>query len=249
MDVIPSDDDFSGYKVIVAPMLYMLRPGTAGKLKAFVENGGQLLATYLTGYVDMDQLCYLGGFPGEGLSELFGVISEEIDTLYPGDRNCVRFTKGALPTAGDGCKEDGCKGENFQGPVYEVRDYAEVLRVQDAEVLACYGEDYYAGTPAVTRKAGGQGNAYYVACRMQAWDMRALFEKILDDTGVVRKELPEGVEYHVRIGEEGRYEFYLNCSGKTAEVKDVDGVDLVSGANVRGGLMLEGFGTAVVLNK
>lgn len=279
MDVIPSDDDFSGYKVIVAPMLYMLRPGTAGKLKAFVEKGGQLLATYLTGYVDMDQLCYLGGFPGEGLSELFGVVSEEIDTLYPGDRNCVRFAEGALPAAEGCCEESGCEnincskedscedagtgkedgsgkegggqepasgGAEYKGPVYEVRDYAEVLRVQDAEVLACYGEDYYAGTPAVTRKAWGQGYAYYVAARLQASDMRALFASLLADAGIPGKELPDGVEFHVRTGEEGVYEFYLNHSGQAVKVKDVDGVDVISGRKVEGLLALDRDGAAVI---
>lgn len=280
MDIIPSDDDFSDYNVIVAPMLYMLRPETADKLKAFVEKGGQLLATYLTGYVDMDQLCFLGGFPGDGLSALFGVISEEIDTLYPGDRNCVKFVGGvwaeeakkAQPGTGkgtDSCAErpldvqaeDETENETedetehetedkadaqIYALTYEVRDYAEVLRVQDAEVLAYYGEDYYAGTPAVTRKASGQGSAYYVAARLKAQDMRVLFQKMLADAGVETKALPDGVEYHVRSGEEGRYEFYLNHSAEAVVVKDVKGVDLISGKTADGELEMEGFGVAVV---
>lgn len=82
MNVVASDDNLDDYNVVVAPMLYMLRPGTADNLKKFVKRGGQLLATYLTGYVDDNTLCFLGGFPGNGLSELFGLISEEIDTLY-----------------------------------------------------------------------------------------------------------------------------------------------------------------------
>lgn len=47
----------------------------------------------MTGYVDENQLNYLGGFPGDGLKDLFGVISEEIDTLYPSDRNRVHFAE------------------------------------------------------------------------------------------------------------------------------------------------------------
>ena len=93
MDVVGSDEDLSPYTVVVAPMLFLLQPGTAVNLKQFVERGGQLLATYFTGYVDENQLCYLGGFPGDGLSELFGIVSEEIDTLYPKDRNSIRFTE------------------------------------------------------------------------------------------------------------------------------------------------------------
>ena len=56
-DVIASDDPLDDYDVIVAPMLYMLRDGAAESLAAFVKRGGQLLATYFTGYVDKNQLC------------------------------------------------------------------------------------------------------------------------------------------------------------------------------------------------
>ena len=76
MDIVGSDEDLDCYDLVVAPMLYMLQPGTAQNLKAFVERGGQLLATYLCGYVDSEQLCYLGGFPGDGLKDLFGIVSE-----------------------------------------------------------------------------------------------------------------------------------------------------------------------------
>ena len=231
MDIIPSDGELSGYSVIAAPMLYMLRPRTSEKLKAFVEGGGQLLATYLLGYVDMDQLCYLGGFPGDGLSELFGVISEEIDTLYPEDKNRVNFAAG---TEFEKCQS--C----------EVRDYAEILRIKDCEVLACYEKDYYAGMPAVTRKKSGQGNAYYVAARMKAEDMRPLFEKMLSDAGLKIRKLPDGVEYHVRSGKEGVYEFYLNHSAEAVVVENVTGRDLLNGSMADGELHMEGMGVSVI---
>lgn len=235
MDIVPSDGDFSDYRVLIAPMLYLLQPDTAAGLKAFVENGGALLATYLTGYVDKDQLCFLGGFPGDGLNELFGLISEEIDTLYPSDRNHIRFQ-------GEGCARiDGMKQLTW-----EVADYAEVLRVQDAETLAVYTEDYYAGMPAVTRKATGRGVAYYVAARVAPGEMRPLLERILEDAGVPARRQPEGVEYHCRSGEEGVYEFYLNYSGDTVEIPDAEGVDMLTGNPVKAPLVLEADGAAVI---
>lgn len=225
MDVVGSDEDLSRYDLVIAPMLYLLQPGTAQNLKAFVERGGQLMATYFTGYVDADQLCYLGGFPGDGLKELFGVISEEIDTLYPTDRNGIAF-------------------EN--GEKWEVADYAEVLRVQDARVLGTYTEDYYRGGAAVTCKEYGKGKAYYVAARTSAAQMLPLFQSMLADAGIPARQLPEGVEYHVRSGEEGVYEFYLNCTGEPAAVSEVNGFDLVSETEVRDTLHLPGCGAAVV---
>lgn len=60
------------------------------------------------------------------------MISEEIDTLYPSDRNRVHFA---------------------EMPEGEVRDYAEVLRVADGtNVLGTYEQDYYKGMAAVTER-------------------------------------------------------------------------------------------------
>ncbi|MCR2048026.1 beta-galactosidase [Acetatifactor muris] len=225
MDVVGSDEDLSAYDVVVAPMLYLLQPGTAGNLKAFVERGGQLLATYFTGYVNADQLCYLGGFPGDGLKDLFGIISEEIDSLYPSDRNGIQMT-------------DGTK--------WEVKEYAEILQVQDAQILGRYTDDFYGGSAAVTCKNHGRGNAYYVAARTAGEQMLPLFEKMLADGGIPVRKLPGGVEYHVRSGEEGRYEFYLNCTGEEQTVSDVKGKDLVTDTEVQGTLTLQRYGAAVV---
>ncbi len=225
MDIIGSDEDLSGYDLVVAPMLYMVQKGAAENLKRFVERGGQLLATYFTGYVDTEQLCFLGGFPGDGLSELFGIVSEEIDTYYPSDRNHIRLEDGSL---------------------WEVVDYAEVLRVKDAKVLAEYTEDYYADTAALTCKEYGRGKAYYMAARVKPEEMMPLFEKMLADAQIPVKKLPEGVELHVRTGEEGAYAFYLNGSPETVEIADVEGVDMLTGAGIQGTLTLPGYGVAVL---
>ncbi len=225
MDVVGSEEDLSRYDLVAAPMLYMLQPGTAENLKRFVERGGQLLATYFTGYVDTEQLCFLGGFPGDGLSELFGVVSEEIDTYYPSDRNHIRF-------------EDG--------KVWEVADYAEILRVKDARTLARYTEDFYADTAALTCREYGKGKAYYMAARVRPEEMVPLFELMLADAGIPMKKLPDGVECHVREGEEGIYAFYLNGNAKAVDIDGVEGMDMLTGTQIRGTLTLPGYGAAVL---
>ncbi len=225
MDVVGSDEDLSDYNVVVAPMLYMLQPGTAKNLKRFVERGGQLFATYCTGYVDKEQLCFLGGFPGDGLKSLFGIVSEEIDSLYPSDRNGIVLEDGSC---------------------WEVRDYAEILRVQDAQVLGTYADDFYKGTAALTCKEYGKGRAYYAAARTAAEQMQPLFEKMLTDAGIPVRKLPEGVECHVRSGESGNYAFYLNSTSEQVSVSGVAGRELVTDAEVEGVLTLPAFGVAVV---
>ncbi len=225
MDVVGSDENLDQYDLVVAPMLYLLQPGVAGNLKKFVERGGQLVATYFTGYVDENLLCYLGGFPGDGLTDLFGVISEEIDSLYPTDRNAVVFP---------------------DGKQWEVKDFAEILRVKDAKVLGVYGSDFYEGTPAVTCKEYGKGKAYYVAARCEGKHMVPLFEQMMADAQIPVRRLPQGVECHVRSGEEGTYAFYLNAREEETKVPGVQGLDLVTGSRVEGELTLPGYGVAVV---
>ncbi len=225
MDVVGSDEDLSDYNVVAAPMLYMLQPGTAENLTKFVERGGQLFATYCTGYVDKEQLCFLGGFPGDGLKSLFGIVSEEIDSLYPSDRNGIVLEDGSC---------------------WEVRDYAEILRVQDAQVLGTYADDFYKGTAALTCKEYGKGRAYYAAARTAAEQMQPLFGKLLADAGIPVRKLPEGVECHVRSGESGNYAFYLNSTSEQVSVSGVAGRELVTDAEVEGVLTLPAFGVAVV---
>lgn len=225
VDIINQTDSFEGYRVIAAPMLYLLKEGVAERLTEFVEKGGELLATYLTGYVDANTLCFLGGFPGDGLSSLFGVVSEEIDTLYPADRNAVRFADG---------KEA------------EVKDYAERLRVKDAEVLGTYTADFYAGEAAVTSRRHGQGHAYYLGCRLDFMQMQKLFFVMLENAGVESRHIPENVEFHARVCEEGRYEFYLNMGTEQTAVSGVAGRNLLTGETVAGTLLLNGYGAAVL---
>lgn len=234
-DVISQTDDFAGYQVLVAPMLYLLRPGVAERMQSFVEGGGELLATYLTGYVDENTLCYLGGFPGDGLSGLFGIVSEEIDTLYPTDQNSVRFEEGVL------------QGGDISGREEQVRDYAERLRVSDADILGRYTEDFYAGEPAVTERRQGEGHACYVGCRLSMSGMRTLFARLFARAGVCGRALPEGVQCHVRAAGNRRYEFYLNMTDRETEVSDVQGEDILTGEKLQGTLAMGPYGVAVVM--
>ncbi|MDY3918493.1 MAG: beta-galactosidase [Candidatus Limivivens sp.] len=226
-DVVSMCDDLSAYAVVAAPMLYLLKEGAAENLKRYVRGGGQLVATYLTGYVNENTLCFLGGFPGDSLTELFGLYSEEIDTLYPSDRNRAVFA---------------------DGETFEIHDFAEILKVRDAEVLASYGDDFYAGTPAVTCRQEGKGRAWYVGARISREGMEKIFRACLKEAGVQTRELPEGIEYRVRQGGGKRYAFYLNETDRRVELPEVTGFELLRRQETAG-LVLEPFGAAVLRNE
>lgn len=225
-DIVSSDADWSGYRIICAPMLYLLHDGIGRKIADFVASGGQFMATYATGYVDKTTLANLGGFPGQGLYEVFGMKSEEIDTLYPEDSIDISFNKNKI----------------------KAHDYQELLRDVTAEVLATYESDYMAGTPAITRNAYGKGHAYYVAARVDQDDIRSLYEEMLDNAGIEHTLLPKGIEKYSRYGDGCRYDFYLNCTAEALQVEGVSGNALLGPAAEGGRLTLPGYGAAVYSN-
>lgn len=167
----------------------------------------------LVNWHDYNTLCYLSGFPGSGLNELFGVTIEELDTYYPNGKNYVTFSNKKQET---------------------VKDYAEQIRVQDAEILGTYVEDFHAGEAAATRKQTGVGWAYYTDCRLDQVSMTELIKELITNAGIRIKELPENVEYHERYTDTYRYAFYINEGDVAAELLNVNGTELLSGQVVNG---------------
>ncbi len=216
-DVISANDVSDEYQIVIAPMLFLLKEDAADKMIKYVENGGILLGTYMTGYVNENCLAFLGGFPGQGLSKLYGIISEEIDTLYPSDRNGIKLEAGELLT---------------------VYDYAEVLKVQDAKVIGTYTDDFYKGSPALTVNEVGKGKAYYQAARCDADSLSRLLKCILSNEEIPYNTLKTGLEKYTRYSEDSIYTFYLNASDEETVVNNISGTNLVTGEPVDGTVRL-----------
>lgn len=203
VDVVSSEASLDPYRLVVAPMLYMLKPGVAEALKAFVRGGGTLVGTYWTGIADENDLCFLGGFPGP-LRELFGVWAEEIDALAPSTTRWIE-----------------AEGLGLSGP-YEARTFCELIHAEGAETLARYGSGFYAGRPALTRKSFGEGEAYYVASRNDAAFNRDFLGALGRKLGLCRAveaELPPGVTAQRR----GGALFLLNCTPDRQTVSLAEG--------------------------
>lgn len=202
-DIISPKADLTKYKIVVAPMLYMTDSKTIENLKNYVSGGGNLYATYMLGTVDGNDLCHLGGIPADDLKEVFGIVSEEIDTLYPDERQHA----------------------SIKGTVHELCDYCETVHLNGASALAVYTDGYYRNTPAVTENIFGKGRAIYQACRdtgsLKSWVISYLIEKSGVSSCVdVSGTLPHGVTAHSRTDGENTYVFVENYSDKeTATVK------------------------------
>lgn len=236
VDVIPEWSDFSSYRVLVAPMLYMLQPGVADRLKQFVANGGVLISTYWSGIVDETDLCFLGGWPGSGLREVFGVWDEETDTLTTNERNHV------IMNSGNSFGMDGS---------YEARDYFALIHAEGAEVLATYGSDFYAGRPALTVNTFGSGRAFYMASRNDERFLDDFYGKLAADLKLkpaLPVHLPHGVSAQMRTDGENTFIFVMNFSGQHVTLNLTGGPyeDLLTGTATVGSLDVPAYGVAIL---
>lgn len=203
-DIVDMESDLTGYKLIAAPMAYLLRAGFAQKLKQFCEQGGILLGTYWSGVVDENDLCFLGGTPGEGLTELFGLRREEIDGLYDGQFNRLLPTAGSLPQ-----------------PAYQLRELCELVRCSTAQTLAQYGDDFYKGHPALTVNSFGRGKAYYLAARGEQQLLDDLTARLVREAGLTPALdacLPKGVTATVRFRGSQPFIFVQNFNAESCSL-------------------------------
>lgn len=230
VDVIDSTKELAGYKLVVAPMLYMLRPGMAEKVEAFVLGGGTFVATYMTGYADEHDLCFLGGFPGP-LKEVLGIWCEEIDGLPAGERMPVEWS----------------------GVRYEAHEFCEIVHLLGAQAAGTYLEDFYAGSPAVTVNRYGEGEAYFVAARLDARFQEDFFGALVSKLGIhsaLPAKPPSGCSVQTRTDGVNDYVFILNFMPEAMSMDvGTGGTSLVTGKEVCGVLSLPPRGFEVFSRK
>ncbi len=231
-DVIDAEQDLLGYRLVVAPLLYMLKAGVAARLEDFVRGGGTLVTTCWTGIADQDDLCFLGPSP---LRSLLGLRAEEIDGLYPEERNHL------LPRPGNGL---GLRGS------YALERRCELVRPESARVLAVYGLDFYKGRPALTVNAFGQGLAFHLAADAEdrfLLDFYRGLTRRLWLRGATGRRLPEGVTAQVRSAGAESYLFLLNFARRPRTVPLGRGAwaDAIDGKTVPRRVTLPPFGYRV----
>lgn len=225
VDVISMEDELTGYELVAAPMLYMFRSQIEEKLRAFVKEGGRLVLTYWSGIVDEWDSCFTGGVP-HSLMDVTGIRSTEIDGLYDGECNHM------VTVAKDGKERR-----------YECRNLCDLVKVQGAEVLSVYSDDFYQGYPALTRNQYGKGFAYYVCADGEAEFYNDLFKNVIMESPIeplVRGEIPEDVEVCSRESDEYEYLFIQNFNREPVKLVAEMIEDIGSGTLIYGELWKNG---------
>jgi beta-galactosidase len=231
VDVISVDYDFSKYKVIIAPLLHMVKPGFKETIENFVKKGGTFITTYFTGVIGESVGVFLGGYLGP-LKDVLGVKVEEFNPLPPGGKNAMKMT-GTI------------KGFKKK---YSCSIWCDVAHTTSAKTLAAFVDGFYAGSPAFTENQFGDGKAYYVATRPDKDFMRDFLSKVAGAHGIEISLLPEGVELVTRSKGGQNYSFYLNHKQTSKRILLPEGnyEDLLTGTIHKGNLKLAKYGVSIL---
>jgi len=199
VDFISPQEDLTPYKLIVAPVLYMVGEALQKRLEAYVRQGGNLVVTYASGIVNESTNVIPGGYPG-AFRELAGIIVEENDFLDTGMENRAQFA--------------GKK-------VYPCEQTCDVIHLQGAQVIAQFADEnyFYKGLPAVTVHEYGKGRVWYIGTRFRQSGLRTLLGDICGQSHIVPLvNRSTGLEITRRDTDKAAYFFLIN---HTAEPRPV----------------------------
>ena len=225
-------EELQNYKLLVYPHPAIMTSKTAGLLKKYTEQGGQIVFGCRSGYKDNTGQCYTKPFPGV-LAELCGITVEEF-SFIPSIQTGAKYKFGENEFISSG--------------------FSEVLNVESsqAEVLARYDDEFYSDKPVLVKNNVEQGAAYYFGGVFN----EKLANLILDDSNIKNSskafaDLPKDIELAIRKGSDGmEYIFLLNYSAEKQTVNaEREFLELLSDRTVGGQFALEPFGVAVLTSK
>lgn len=203
VDIIPSREDISQYKVVIVPQMIICKEEFEKKLKAFAENGGTVVMTYRTAVKDKDNNLVLNKVLPINFTDFAGVYVEETESLQDCD---------AFPICGNGEYLD----EKGTGGVFR-----DMLVCQGAEALYKYGDKFYRDYAAITKNTFGAGAVYYFGCTPDSGTIKKVMENIVEEKSIDYIKSPDKVEIAIRGEENKKLKLIINHND--CEV-DVDGI-------------------------
>jgi len=230
VDFARPTEDLSRYRLVIAPSLHLLRGSEADRIKLYVQNGGTLVGTFNTGLVDESHIASAVGYPHD-LTDLFGLEVEEFDMLPPSEENHLTF-KGAFPTS----------------HLHPARLWCDLIETKEAQVLATYSKDFYAGKPALTMNTFGLGKAIYLGTMSHQhfyFDLVTWLRQLCSLHPLLK--VPESVEVSMREKEGSRIHFLLNHKSSPVRIQFYKPMhDLLTGTNIMGHTDLPPHGVLVL---
>lgn len=204
VDMVHPSAPLEGYDLVLICTLYAVSDADAANIAAAASAGATVMVSYFSGIVDMQDHVRLGGYPG-AFRDLLGVRVEEFHPLLAGSQ--LKLDDGTVSTI-----------------------WSEHVHLAGADAVQKFTEYPLEGVPALTRRAVGDGAAWYLATFPDRNGIDALVDRLLAESGVspvtaadpgvevVRRRLPDG----------GSFLFAINHTRASASVA-ATGTDLLTG--------------------
>ncbi len=208
VDFVPAEGDFQKYRLLIAPLQYLMSPELEDKYMEYVRQGGHLVLTMRTGVKDTNNLCMTElELPGR-LSQLAGV-----EVL---DYDCLRDDEVAVL---------------FEGESLQAHIWSDLMRLlPGTETLARYNSQFYAGEPCITEHSYGKGVCYYVGTEPGDALMDKFMARICKESGVCPIMPPVAeVECTIRENDRERFLFVINHAGEAKDYQVPQGWKLLKG--------------------
>ena len=215
--VFADTQDFSGYKLLIVPSLYVADEALLKRIAEYVRKGGRVVMTFKSGFANENAAVRWTMAPGP-LREALGFHYQEFSNL-------------AQPLA--------LKGDPFQtGADNQVRHWAEFLQLDTAKALAWYDHPFLGRWPAITANQYGSGKVVYEGTYLSDKLQKAVLLSSLQELGMVtpERQLPDHVHERSGVNGFGRaVRYYFNYSGAAVNFhhRHQAGVDLLTSRRVK----------------
>ncbi len=213
-------ENFSGYKLLIVPALYVADDALLKKIADYVHGGGHVLMTFKSGFTNENSAVRWERAPGP-LREAAGFTYQEFSNLEH-------------PLA--------LKGDPFHVAPAEntVSAWAEFLVPTTAKPIAFYDHTFFGQWPAITRNSYGAGTLTYEGTVLSDALQQQVMIGALRDAGLADDAAMISGPVRVKSGtnRNGRAVHYLlNYSGKprTVVYSFAEGHDLLTSAAVQAG--------------
>jgi beta-galactosidase len=197
--VFPETPDFSQYRLLIVPALYIADDALLQKIADYVKNGGHVVMTFKSGFANENSAARWVRAPGP-LREAAGFSYQEFSNLE---------------------KPLALKGDPFHvGADNQVSYWAEFLMPEHSKVLATYDHPFFGKWPAIVENDFGAGTLVYEGTYLSDALQRAVLKGELErlELDGPDQQLPAAVHVQHGVNRLGkRLHYYFNYS--SAEVK------------------------------
>ncbi|HWA96825.1 MAG TPA: beta-galactosidase [Terracidiphilus sp.] len=221
--VFPETQDFSQYKLLVVPVLYISDDALLQRISDYVKNGGHVLMTFKSGFANENSAVRWVRAPGP-LREAAGFSYQEFSNLE---------------------KPLALKGDPFHvgAEGNQVRYWAEFLMPEHAQPLAYYDHPFFGKWPAVTENHYGSGTLTYEGTFLSDELQLALMKRAITEAGLASSDQQLPAKVHIshgvnRMGKKLHYYFNYSSDSQTVSYDYEAGSNLLDGKSVTHGQKL-----------